>query len=247
MSEETTQDEPFVIDEAVLYQVLKLSNGDRCAARTALARSGIEITSEQLDEAINDSSILKAYFGSNSPVIHADGVNPEEALLRLPDNAGVSEADMARIVTVQDGYIAARGLEGVGFSSDDIEEMESMAQFVGHGFKKTVDITHGVMVTQLWQLKKRADEIRAILNNTETVERVEVTDSGRVVRYEGARFSDQEKLEWQKEYTSIIDQVRRISDSANQGAAIRLKAELASFNASEKVSKKPSRRLKKAN
>lgn len=248
----TEPDEEFRIDEAVLYKTLKLCQGDRAKAMAAFRQSGIQMSRCQLDEAIQASSILRAYFGEDSPIVHSEGMDPESALLRLPDGTGeqrqVSDADMARIVKVQDEYIAARGLRGVGFTDDDIQEMESMAQFVGHGFKKTIDLTHGVMVVQLWNLKKRADEIQGILNNTEERERVALTERGQIVRYTTARFTDQEKLEWQKELTNIVDQIRRIADSSNAGAALRLKAEMAArdIGPAQKVPTKKARRLRKA-
>lgn len=241
-------DEPYQIDEATLFRVLKTSKGNRRLALAMIQESKAEWVMSDLEEAIEHSSILRAYFGSSSPLNEADGVDPENALLRLPDtNEEPDSIAVSKVIDAQDNYLMARGLRGVGFSEDDIQEMESMAQFVGHGFKKTVDMTHGIMVSQLWKLHKRADEIREILNNNEEAERVEVTDRGQIVRYNTARFTDAEKLEWQKEYTNIIDQIRRISDSAHQGAAIRMKAELASREASEQSSKKPKRKLRSVN
>lgn len=230
----------LVIDEAVLYKTLKLSKGCRKTARVALDRAGIEITEKEISDAIKKSSILNAYFGSNSPIVHDKGLDPEEALLRLP-NDSVAEENLSKVVAIQDEYIAAKGLKGVGFSDTDIQEMESMAQFVGHGFKKTIDLTHGVMVVQLWKLKKRADEIQEILNNDEQKERIHVSERGDIVRYVTDRFSDNEKLEWQKELTNIIDQIRRIADSSNNAAALRMKAEMAV----REIEKKPTRKAKK--
>lgn len=237
------------LDEASLYRILKVSKGDRNFTLRLINEAGRRMSLCELDSAIERSSILRAYFGEGSTLVEESGVDPESALLRLPSSTDsqLSGASMERVVAAQDEYLMARGLEGVGMSTDDIREMESMAQFVGHGFKKTVDMTHGIMVTQLWKLHKRADEIREILNNTEESERITVTEKGDVIRYNAPRFSDEEKLEWQKEYTNVVDQIRRISDSAHQGAAIRLKADVASRQASEKGEKRKNRkRLKRA-
>lgn len=240
-------EDKVLVDEATLFRVLKVSDGNREQAVNLLNEAGVSISRKQLAWRIRESKILSAYFGDDSSIVDVQGIDGEAALMRLPSSDDeLPEASMNKIVEAQDNYLMARGLQGVGFDESDIQEMESMAQFVGHGFKKTVDMTHGIMVTQLWKLHKRADEIREILNNNEETERFEVTEKGEVIRYRAARFTDAEKLEWQKEYTNIVDQIRRISDSAHQGAAIRLKAEMASNEANRSAAKKATKkRLKR--
>lgn len=248
------QHEPPVLDDARIYKLLKFTNGKLDKAVELLRQSGsrrgdqpaMNITAADLRQRIEESPILKAHFGEGSTIVHNEAIDPLDALLRIPDGKmdDLSNRDVSEIIRRQDEYIASKGLEGVGFTGDDIREMESMAQFVGHSFRKTVDITHGVMVTQLWKLHKRANELLEILNNEEETQRIHFTDKGAIVRYTGQRYTDQEKLEWQKEYTSIVDQIRRISDTTNSGAAIRMKAEMMVRGDAPPDKKKPKRKLK---
>jgi len=246
----TEEDELYVIDEAILYKALKVSKGDRARTKNLLKRSGINISVDQINEAIENSSILKAYFGGDSALIHTDNLDPERALLRLPDGreGEVSEQDMQVAIEAQDNYIAARGLEGVGFSSKDIQEMESMAQFVGHGFRKTVDLTHGVMVSQLWKLRNRLQEIEKMLDSDEEIERIEFysgKEAGYWVEHKSKR-TESEKLELLQEYRQLSDLIQKYANTTNQAAAVRLKAEIASHEASERFSQRPKKRLKRA-
>jgi hypothetical protein len=245
------EQEDILIDEATLYKALKLCRGDRKSAKGFLARAGIELTDEEIDKEIEGSSILSALFGSDSPVVHTRTVDPEAALLRLPNGKGEStpltDEDMGRIVEIQDEYIAARGLEGVGFSAEDIQEMESMAQFVGHGFKKTVDLTHGVMISQLWQLKKRLDKLNKMIDDEDAdIDRIEFhsgKDSGGFVTHRSKR-TEAERLALIQEQRALADLVQKYARTTNEGAAIRLKAEMASHEASERAQKRPTKRLK---
>ena len=251
MSHPIKSDPEIVVDEATVYKALKIFRGDRGSTRVFLGKSGIGITAEQLDQTIKDSVILSAMFGSGSPIIHPQVIDPEAALLRLPDGNGeykkMDDQDMGKIVAIQDEYIAARGMEGVGFSSEDITEMASMAQFVGHGFRKTVDLTHGVMVTGVWKLKKRLDKLEAMIDNEdEEVERIEFYSGKDSCSFETfkSKRTEAERLELIREYRALADLVHKYASATSQGAAIRLKAETAAWEAGQRNSRKPTKKLK---
>jgi len=98
---------------------------------------------------------------------------------------------------------------------------------VGSGFSKTVDYCYGVMVVGTMLLEERAKYIEEeVLQNEDEITHHRFSAKHGHVTWEGPRYSSEIKLEFQKEWISIMEQLGKYAGIANNAALIRVKAEV---------------------
>lgn len=222
---------PPPLDVAMIHQVLsRFKDFDK--AEAALERAGYTGPEPGwLRALVSLDPVLSGWWGDGSVVV-AD-LTPTE-IDTINRGASGSTDDLppgeARILAAKahqahDDLIMAKGLSAVGFNPDEIQELVAFSEIVGHGFQRLHDFTNGALSAQLFRLQKRIQFIdEQILQCDERCERWVVTEKGQVVRFNAEKYTEEEKLEWQKEQRQLIDQMRRIADSANASMALRIKA-----------------------
>jgi hypothetical protein len=238
------------IDPGLLFKVLKHTKGSFAAAAKFLNEGGYAyVTSYGIRKEVKQNPILNAYFGKTSPIVHEN--DPDLELLNKNMLADIPEeeaaARQASLMASHDKLLQVKGLQGVGFNASEIQKLESYAQFVGHGFRNTLDITHGLIVVTAFRMSERAAEIaEKILDCEDDADHVGITKDGKTFTYQAPKYSTEDKLKWQEQYTALMDQIRKVSDTAHRSAQVRLNAlkEEREQNQQGDGSPRPTKRLK---
>jgi hypothetical protein len=211
-------------DFEVLRQVFSEVGGSKKKALQLLRQAGYKISDKKF-------SILVATDATLSAIANGEKVTIQEA----PPEPSIEDDNRPEPPATQtEGALSLQESEGLskegmvkaGFSGDMIQKFDGYAQFANHGFKKTVDATYGLSSKSSMTLDERADWIIAeILCNDEEIEHVRYHEKdGRLIKWMGPRFSDEDKLMWQKELTSIYEAIAKFGGIANQSAIVMLKA-----------------------
>lgn len=207
---------PPEVDRLVIHHALKKCGGNVAAAHRLL-KDTCRLTkgSTWLDSTIRKDPALKAVWIDKSA---------QYSMVEMP-NQLTPEQEQAlgdEMMRKEQAFIDARNFEDV-FGSD-AQEATMLARFAEESFSKSVNLIHGIVTKSSLSLAKRAEWIvEEVLLNEEEVQRKEVSD-GELVEFEGPKYTEAEKLEWQKEYTNIISELRKFGDSFNAAGLARLKA-----------------------
>jgi hypothetical protein len=200
-----------------LRQVLSETNGNRTETVNILRQAGYQISHSTVVRLIASSPELTAMFPPE--INRTSGV---ETQAEAPNSNAVAVRDEppAAQVGKQDEALK-NGMLGAGFKEEEISKFESYSDFIMHGFTRTVDFTYGVMVKGVMHLEARAEYIQTkILDNDEKIEAVDKNGNPITIQ----RYSDDDKLAWNKEYLSIMQQIGKFADTTNNAALIRVKA-----------------------
>ena len=165
---------------------------------------------------------------STPPLKEAWGLYAEEQSLcptALPDLNAITlrkpaSFEQAKADAAQEAYLLANGLESCGLTPKQISQAHSFAALAGGHFESMVNISHGMLLKNAIGINDRIEEIREILNNTETVEETHTLQGGVQVTKQVPRYSEALKIKWQSELTSLLDQLRKITETAVNSQAI---------------------------
>jgi hypothetical protein len=202
------------MDREQIHQVLLKTGGD-----VSIASSFLSVDKDELIEYLNRDPVLKPTWGARAKrqsIAPTDVPDVPETTLRARNK--LSEMDQ---VAIQDEFLLSEGLESCGLAPDEIAQANSFANLAGKNFEKMVDMGHGMLIVNALKLHKRAEEIMEdILSNDETVDRETVTPKGEVVVLTVPKYSEEEKIKWQKELTNMVGEMRKITDSAVNAQSI---------------------------
>tara|TARA_R100000951_G_scaffold41798_1_gene35252 strand:- start:13951 stop:14661 length:711 start_codon:yes stop_codon:yes gene_type:complete len=196
------------MDRELVHQTLLKVGGD-----VVLASSFLSLDKQELIDYLTKDPVLSPTW---SRIAKRKRVAPTD----LPDLADTTIRESSKLtleeqVTIQDNFLLSEGLEGCGMTKDQISKAKSFAAFAGKNFEKMVDMGHGMLAVNALKLHERAEEIlENILNNEEEVSRTVVTPKGEVVTITEPKYSQEDKIKWQKALTDMVGEMRKISDSA---------------------------------
>lgn len=204
-------------DRHVLHRAMKMAEGSQAEAHRILVEAGCPHTRKWLNDQIHDDHVLKAYW-----IDGAGTYSKHEFPADLtPEQERTLQAD---IIKREEAFIRNNAVDQV--FGEHTKEVIAFADFAQNAFSTTINIVHGVTVTNAINLHKRAEHIvESILLNDEEVEHIGTNRDGEIETYRGPKYTAADKLEWQKEWTSIMDTLRKFSDSANTAALARIKAQ----------------------
>lgn len=207
------------IDRETVHHLLLNNVGKLDLVTLALNQAGYDISQRQLSSFINKDRVLRAVWFDNQVISETEAPDETAIVTRRHFKEEGRELDIQKI---QEEYTTARGLADSGVPGEDIHQVLAVARLASESFSATVDMTHGIMITGALELKKRANHILIeILNNEEVVDKVVKLPDGSETVAELPKYSSEEKVFWQKEYTSIMDQLRRYAETANNAGKIR--------------------------
>ena len=199
---------PFAqLDRRDINRLLNEVDGNIAAAARFLQESGFVIEEKSLrgyilnDPFLNDMWLdIKGISKTEAPTEEEKETNPN-----LPTSPFAANMVAARVL--QDSIVARRGLKGIGFSDERISKMIGYQNYASQAFSQTLDATHGQMVITQFKITERMewieDNIFAKANN---------------------KVSMDDKLRWQKSYNELADQIRKVADTSNRAAEIRVNA-----------------------
>jgi len=186
------------LDKPTLKQVLNETNGSVKKAKQLLQQAGYDISSlVAVHKMVQEDPELAALVNSSTPV-KSEPPTTEDVAKRVKPPAVQSIEDRDKAM--------ADGMRGAGFDDERIEKFSHFSDFVQNGFNKTVDATYGILIDGVMDLQDRAKWIaKNILDDEDT-------------------YTDEQKLLWQKEYTSIMSEIGKYATITNNAALIRIKA-----------------------
>jgi len=205
--------EPPRIDQHTLHAVLMRTGGDFEHAASAL-----RTTKEALIGIVNDTPPLKEAWGlyaKEQTLCPTELPNLSAITLRKPASFEPEKAEAA-----QEAYLLANGLEACGLTPTQISQARSFAALAGSHFESMVNISHGMLLKNAIGINDRIEEIREILNNTETVEETHTLQGGVQITKQVPKYDEALKIKWQSELTSLLDQLRKITETAVNSQAL---------------------------
>ena len=111
--------------------------------------------------------------------------------------------------------LMTKSMSRAGLDEQQIEKFNSYADMVGSGFSKTVDYCYGVMVVGTMLLEERTKYIEEeVLQNEDEITHHRFSAQHGHVTWEGPRYSSEIKLEFQKEWISIMEQLGKYAGIA---------------------------------
>jgi hypothetical protein len=201
---------------------MKQCGGNVKAAFDLLKEHGLAPGSDRkwLDRVLLKCPSLKTVWIDNTSsysLIEAPGI-------MSPKDQHALEIEMAG---KEQDFIDARNIDEL-FGAD-AGEINKLAQFAEQSFSKSINITHATMVMSSHKLSKRAqwieENVLQYIDDPDNLyEHTVVTEDGTVVKYEGPKYSEDDKLEWQKQYTTIMAELRKFAETGNNAALARIKA-----------------------
>lgn len=206
-------------DRKAIHNAMLMAKGSATQAHAILKQAGLTHTLQWFYRQLKSDRILKAVW-----VDGKGGYSDHEApASTTPVQARAIEQ---QLVESDAEFLKQHGADKV--FGDDADLMLSFADFASREFQTTVNITYGISVVSAKNLHLRAQEIhKGILLNEDTVTAYEETEDGKLVEVSRPKYSEADKLEWQKEYTSIMDTLVKFSNSATAAA----NAKIAAFKA----------------
>ena len=215
---------------------MKSSNGDFTEAVRNLERLGEEYTENTIKTFIESDPVLKPIWGDHI----LKGLT--EALVPSKDTDITQE-----LVRKESQFLTAKGLENCGIKGNTLAKLVSYTDFVNKSFDSIVDISHGMSLVNAVQLQEQAEYIREnyLMNDKKMV--VKKLIDGQMEDVEVPVVSQEAKLQWQKEYTNIMEKLLKFAqfttDAKLTGAKINKMAQ--EMNGKEKGERRP-KRLKPA-
>jgi len=212
------KDNPPELDRQIVHHAMKKCGGNVAQAFDMLVESGMtEATNRKwLDRLLRKDPALKAVWidqtSSYSLIEMPSQLSPEDEL-------AINEEMMRR----EQEFIDAANMDDL--FGEDAEEALSFARFSEESFSKSINIVHTLAVKDAFALHKRAEWIvDNVLLNEDMEDKVEITESGDKVEYRAPKYSENDKKEWQREHTTIMSEIRKFSEAANNAALARIKA-----------------------
>jgi len=227
------------LGEERLRQVLQEVSGNRGECAAILKEAGYLRNDDDIGELINSfPEILEAFPVEKGNIRQTEAPPPSEH-----DTAAVKVRPPATEIQERSDELMEQGMKDAGITDAKIERFKALSDFVGHGFSRTVDFTYGVMVVGTMNLEERADYIKEKVLECEDVAEHTVIDKwGKPHTYKAAKYSPELKLEFQKEWVSIMSELGKYANIANNAALIRVKAEsLVNGSKNGGMKKKPKR------
>jgi hypothetical protein len=190
-------------------QVLMEVGGNFTEASKVFKDAGYEYDEQNIRALVKGDSILKHVFDADAPTA-------ESTLVRVkPAAEDKNPAQLAESQKRQADYLSLKMLRDSGASENRIKRFMNLSDFIGWGFKRAVDYSYGVQMESLEELVERGKEIRAKLRDGASYK----NSKGVSIPY-----TEEQKMEWQKEWTTIMALVDKYSQSTNNAALIRVKA-----------------------
>lgn len=204
-------------DRKAIHEAMLMAGGVQAEAHRILEKAGLTHTRKWLNDEIHKDRVLKAVWidGSGQYSRHE---SPEAQL----SPAKAREVESQRL-QIEAEYMEQVGVESI-FGEDSAEAM-SFATFASKQFGTSVNMIYGISVKSAFDLRKRAEWIEAnVLLNDETVTHHATDKEGNLITYDGPKYTEPEKLEWQKVHTDIMETLRKFGDSATNAAEAKIKA-----------------------
>jgi len=202
------------MDRETVHQILLKVGGD-----ITLAASFLEVKKDDLIDYLTTDPVMAPTWAKRAKgkiFSPTDLPDVPETTLRKTSQLSLDEQ-----IALQDDYMMAQGLAGCGLTESQIAKANSFAAFAGRSFEKMVDMGHGMLAVNALKLHERAEYIlENILNSDEEVTRTKMTPKGEMVNVTEPRYSEEDKIKWQKELTNLVGEMRKISDSAVNAQSI---------------------------
>ena len=203
-------------DRKSIHEAIRMSNGSITEAHKLLESAGLTHTLKWLYEKINGDRVLKAVWVDG----RASYSDHEAPTSLSPKKIGEIEAEL---VKADADFIERNGADKV--FGDDAEMMLSFSDFASKSFQTTINMTYGVGIVSVKNLYKRAEHINtSILLNEETETKREMNAEGELVEFRAPKYSQAEKLEWQKQYTAIMEAICKFNTGATAAANAKIAA-----------------------
>lgn len=183
---------------------------------------------KKLAELVKEDEVLSMLWGDRmvdrtSPPSEADVIGSELAKL---EQGKVSDTELAER---NDQMITAKGLEALGYSSAQVKKMLAYHRFSSTSFNHTLNITHGMMIDVANKAREEAEHLSAnVIHNSDVVPAFD--DNGKPIFDSNGklvtrpRYTIEQKLSAVREFSGLIDQIRRIQSDSFKAAEIRLRA-----------------------
>lgn len=204
------------LDVPGIHRLMMAARGNVTDAIRMLEDAGISRTRKWLYDCINKSHALKAVWADSR-----DGFSTHEA----PSTAIVKPDEQIEyeLQQKQQRFVERTTTEAV--FGDDTDLMLSFSDFASKSFQTGINMIYGSSVKSAMNIMQRAEWINAkILLNQETMTEVRIDSEGNPFDYTGPKYSEAEKLEWQKEYTKLNDSLAKFNSGATAAAEAKLKA-----------------------
>jgi len=201
------------IDQHTLHAVLMKTGGDFEHAASAL-----RTTKEALIDIVKQTPALNAAWGvyaQEQTLCPTDLPDLNAITLRKPASFEAEKADAA-----QDAYLLANGLGACGLTPTQISQAQAFAALAGNHFESMVSISHGMFLKNAMEMNDRVQEIREILNNEDTVEEEVTLEGGVKVTRQVPKYAEALKIKWQSELTSLLGELRKITETAVNSQAL---------------------------
>ncbi len=236
------------MSEERLRQVMQEVNGNRAKCAIILKEAGYLRNVDDIKQLIDSFPDIRRRFPPEKGTYETRAPAPTEqdtaAVKERPPAIEAIEANEQRQER-SDEVLMERGMKNAGISDEKIERFKALSDFVGYGFSRTVDFTYGVMVVGTMNLEERADYIKKeVLECDDDADHVVIDRQGIPHTYRGPKYSSELKLEFQKEWVSIMTELGRYANIANNAALIRVKAASLLNGAKRNGQKKKPKRLK---
>ena len=209
--------DPPEVDRVVIHHAMKKCGGNIEQAHRMLVDNKLTTRDRKwLDRILHKDHALKAVWIDQTS---------QYSLIEMPGELDPEDEQALRqeMVRREQEFVDARNIDDV--FGDDAGKVESFAKFAEESFSKSINIVHGLAVADAVALHKRAEWIADnVLLNEQEVEHKHVTESGEVVTYRGPKYSESDKLEWQKAYTEIMAELRKFAQAGNEAALARIRA-----------------------
>ncbi|MFP4541947.1 MAG: hypothetical protein ACLFR7_09980 [Opitutales bacterium] len=209
--------DPPEVDRVVIHAAMKKCGGNIEQAHRLLKSNGMTSRDRKwLDRILHKDAALKAVWIDQTS---------EYSLIEMPTQLAPEEesALQEQMVRREQEFVDAQNIDDV--FGENAGEVISFARFAEQSFSKSINIVHGLSVKSAVDLAKRAEWIAEnVLLNEDIVKKTHITDDGTKVEFDAPKYSEADKLDWQKEYTSIMAELRKFGEAGNQAALARIRA-----------------------
>lgn len=203
------------------------------SARTLKQCVGYEwVSREYLSKYVNADDRLRALWReARDPLTDLEPIAGKKLELGL---ANIDEQQRDKLIKHRKERFEAAGiLRDIGLGSEEIATYLHGQELSSQHFQQIGDAAHGIAAVQLLKLTHRMKEIEQdYLKNSE--ETVFITDEGNVVNLakegEAPRYlmvpkvSTREKLVWQREWTALANEARKVKADIDKGMLVALEA-----------------------
>ena len=198
----------YRIDPETVHQVMLTVGGVKSKAAQVLRDGGVNITDEEFFELFNRIPKLKAVWDAYKGNANVVTTSPPETILDtiLPAQREEMERKAAIVrAEREEAFLAAQGLEGLGYGPEEMEQAMSWARFGAKTFTTGMAISHGLTIDIQMRLFRRLEEIRAnYLDNNEVYTEANASEAhpaGTPV------IPDAEKMKWQSHYNALAETI----------------------------------------